>query len=122
MSPAWVGPLRTGTSGLGESAAFNPRGWRTGPGGVCRLPDCVLRGLRTDVRRADWLNADCPLYPFSVFMGVGRSLHRILDRRQIANARGAFPFCARDPETLLCAAFVAACSRTAACSRAAACC
>lgn len=29
MKGAWVGPLRTGPSGLGDTAAFNPRGRRT---------------------------------------------------------------------------------------------
>ncbi|QDY77655.1 hypothetical protein FQU76_15245 [Streptomyces qinzhouensis] len=29
MRTAWVGPLRSGTSGLGDTAAFNPRGRRT---------------------------------------------------------------------------------------------
>lgn len=43
MGAAWVGPLRTGTSGLGDTAAFNPRGRRSGPGGEQRLPDCRIR-------------------------------------------------------------------------------
>lgn len=42
MGAAWVGPLRTGTSGLGDTAASFPRGRRTGPGGELRLPGWVL--------------------------------------------------------------------------------
>jgi hypothetical protein len=43
MSAAWVGPLRTGTSGLGDTIASIPAGGGQGPGGELRLPVHVLR-------------------------------------------------------------------------------
>ncbi len=40
MAHAWVGPLYW-IQWAGGHRHLHPRGWRTGPGGVTRLPDCA---------------------------------------------------------------------------------